>query len=128
MGYGILIVDDSATTRAIIKRTIQMAQIPDVKLHEAPNGKAALELLATIHVDLVLADLHMPEMDGVEMAKRILTNPATGSIRVVVVSAEPNVARIEQLKSLGIVGYLRKPFTPEGIRNLVEQSLGVAHV
>lgn len=122
-----MIVDDSATTRAIIKRVVQMSGVPLEKLYEAANGKQALEQLAANHIDLVFADLHMPEMSGVELTHAILGNPATREIPVVVVSAEPNASRIEELKREGIKGYLRKPFAPEAIRNLVTELLGVAH-
>jgi len=127
MAFRILIVDDSATTRAIIKRTIKMAGVPTDKVLEAPNGMEALRLLAGEPVDLVLADLHMPEMDGVEMTRRILADESTKMIPVIIISAEPNTGRLEQLKQDGARGYLRKPFTPESVRNLINQTLGVCH-
>src|SRR5438105_3829117 len=127
MGYTVLIVDDSATTRAIIKRTIRSAGLPVDRFFEAGDGSAALELLACGTIDLVLADLHMPRMDGVEMTRRLLANPETSSIPVVIISAEPNAERIEQLKREGIRAYLRKPFTAEGIRQVVTDVMGVAH-
>ena len=119
MAYNILIVDDSATTRAVIKRIISMAQVPTERVLEAPNGKAALEVLGANRIDLVLADLHMPEMNGVEMTRQILANEATKSIPVVVVSAEPNEQRLAELKREGIRGHIRKPFTPEVLHKLV---------
>ncbi len=127
MGYRFLIVDDSATTRAIIRRTIQMAQVPADKVLEASNGMDALRLLAGEPIDLVLADLHMPEMDGVEMTRRLLADPAICHIPVVILSAEPSAERLEQLKRDGVRGYLRKPFTPEGVRNLITQTLEACH-
>ncbi len=127
MAYDILIVDDSAVTRALIKRTIKMTDLPVGTLHEAGDGKAGLAFLATGHVDLVLADLHMPIMDGAEMTRNILSNAATTAIPVIVISAEPNEAQIAGLKQLGIKGYLRKPFTPEALREVHNTILGVAH-
>jgi two-component system, chemotaxis family, chemotaxis protein CheY len=127
MGYRFLIVDDSATTRAIIKRTIQMAQVPADTILEASNGADALRLLSGTVVDLILADLHMPEMDGVEMARRVLADPATAAIPIVVVSAEPNPLRIQQILASGVRAHLRKPFTPESIRNIITETLGVVH-
>jgi two-component system chemotaxis response regulator CheY len=127
MGYKFLIVDDSATTRAIIKRTIQMAQVPTDRIFEAPNGMEALRLLASEPVDLVLADLHMPEMDGVEMTRRLLADESLRRIPVVIISAEPDTSRLEQLKNDGVRGYLRKPFTPESVRKLLTGALEVCH-
>ncbi|MGE5609830.1 MAG: response regulator [Bacillota bacterium] len=127
MCHRLLIVDDSATTRAIIKRAIQLAHVPVEQMAEAANGKEALLLMATTRFDLVLADLNMPEMGGLEMTRRMLADPATASVPVIVISAEPNVAMLVQMHDSGIKGYLRKPFTPEGIRNLIGPVLGVAH-
>ncbi len=127
MSLKILIVDDSATTRALIKRTIQLAKLPVEKLFEAADGKAGLAQINANPVDLVLADLHMPEMDGAEMTRQILKNPATANTPVVIISAEPNNERIAQLQLEGVKGYLRKPFTPESLREVINQVLGVAH-
>ena len=126
MSHKILIVDDSATTRAFIKRTIRMAGL-EAETFEAGNGKIALDLIAANPVDLVLADLHMPEMDGAEMTRRLLADPKTAHIPVIVVSADPNTVRIDSLKAAGIKGYIRKPFTPESIRDVLNNVLGVAN-
>ena len=123
MAYDILLVDDSATTRAMIKRTISMAQVPVKNLHEAADGKAALEVLACRHVDLVLADLHMPVMTGVEMAVKMRDSGALNTIPVVVISAEPHTERLEKLKADGVAAYIRKPFTPEDIRTVLNDVL-----
>ncbi len=127
MSYSIMIVDDSATTRAMIRRIIGMAELPVSQLYEAPDGKAALERLAAAPVDLVLADLNMPEMSGVEMTHLMRQDQRMKQIPVVVVSAEPNIDRLTQLKADGVQGYVRKPFTPEVIRDVVTQLLGGAH-
>jgi two-component system chemotaxis response regulator CheY len=120
----ILIVDDSGITRALIKRTLRMAGIPAEGVFEAGNGEAALELMRQTPMDLVLADLHMPVMDGVEMTRRIMGNPATRNVPVMVVSAEPSAQRILELRQVGIRGYLRKPFTPEQIKAGITEILG----
>lgn len=127
MALNLLIVDDSATMRAMIKRIVHMAGIDVHFLLEAPNGKAALEILAEVSVDVILADLHMPEMTGVELTRAILSNPATRNIPVVIVSAEPNAERIASLKKEGIRGYLKKPFTPEMMREVFNDVMGVAN-
>jgi two-component system chemotaxis response regulator CheY len=84
-------------------------------------------LLETRRVDLVLADLHMPRMSGVEMTARIMDNEQTRDIPVVIISAEPDDEQINQLKHSGIKGYLRKPFTPEDLSHILTGLLGVAH-
>src|SRR4051812_36468502 len=97
MGFDMLIVDDSGLMRALIKRTIKLSGIPVSNFYEADSGKRGLEMLAQHKVDLVLADLHMPEMSGTEMTVHILANEATRAIPVVIISAEPNEERIAAL-------------------------------
>lgn len=123
MSLNILIVDDSATTRALIKRTIKMAEFPVGTFYEAENGMKALEMLGCIKLDIVLADLNMPEMNGFEMTRQMLQNPATRHIPVVLVSAEPNAARFAECTE-GVRGCVSKPFTPEGIRRVLNDILG----
>lgn len=127
MTYRILIVDDSATTRAVIKRTIRLAGVP-AELSEAADGKAALDVLRSKPTDLVLADLNMPGMSGIELIRHMLADQATRCIPVLMITAEPNINRLEELKREGVRGYIRKPFTPEGIRDAIIDVLGVAHV
>ena len=119
MSYRILLVDDPATTRGMIKRAIQLAGLPVSEFLEAADGKQALAQLATHMVDLILADLHMPEMNGIELAHAVLANPATAPIRIAIISAEPSGSRLLELRRAGIKGYLRKPCTPESLRDLV---------
>ena len=107
MSHTILIVDDSATTRAIIKRTLGMIGFDastDTTVLEGASGKAGLDTLRERggRVDLVLADLHMPEMGGVEMTRHMRADAALRDIPVVVISAEPNVARLEELRAAGV--------------------------
>ena len=127
MAYNILIVDDSATTRAMIRRTIQLAQVPVANLFEAADGQQALEVLENVRVDLVLADLNMPLMDGIEMTQRMRGCEETRDTPVVVVSADPNARHHEALKTAGIQGYVRKPFTPESVRDVINTVLGGVH-
>ncbi len=119
MGYAILLVDDSATTRGLIKRTVQLAELPVDAIYEAAHGKEALALLAQHPVDLILADLHMPEMNGIELAHAVLTNPALKPVQIAIISAEPSGTRLLELRRAGVKGYLRKPCTPEALRNLI---------
>jgi two-component system, chemotaxis family, chemotaxis protein CheY len=126
MSLNILIVDDSATTRAIIKRTIMLSQTV-ASITEAPDGQAALEILTTQPVDLVFADLNMPRMNGVELTGQMRANPAIATVPVVIVSSESMESRIASLKAQGIAGYIKKPFTPEQIRNVIDELAGASH-
>jgi two-component system chemotaxis response regulator CheY len=125
MAFNILIVDDSATVRAVIAKTFQLANIPINELHQAANGKEALEVLGNHWIDLVFADINMPIMGGVEMIEKMCADGLLKTIPVVIVSTEGSATRIEQLKDKGIRAYIRKPFTPELIRKVVDDIMGV---
>ena len=123
MAYNILLVDDSETTRAIIRKTLRLANIDVGDVLEAADGKEALELLAGNWVDLVFADINMPVMDGMELIDRMIENGMLDSVPVVVVSTEGSAQRAEELQRKGVAAYLRKPFTPEELGRLVEELL-----
>src|SRR3982750_3793336 len=104
MSYRILIVDDSATTRAMVKRIIRMTDLADVQFLEAGDGRAGLELLARSPVDGILAALNMPEMDGFEMIRRIKADSRLARIPVVVISASPGAESREGIPDVsGVV-------------------------
>ena len=124
MLYNILIVDDSRTTRTVISKTLKLSGIPINHLFEAENGRVALGVLDENWIDLVLADINMPEMDGVEMIDRMSKDGLLKTIPVVIVSTEGSQTRIEEMRAKGVRAYVRKPFTPELIRNIVEDILG----
>ena len=120
MAYNILVVDDSSTVRTMIRRVLDVSELPLGEIQEAENGKQALERLGDSWVDLVLTDINMPEMNGMELVRRMATDDMMRSVPVVVISTEGSEARVQELRDLGIQGYLRKPFTPEAVRDLVE--------
>ena len=124
MAYNILVVDDSVTTRAVIKKTIGIAGVEVNELFQAGNGKEALEILRENWIDVIFSDINMPIMGGVEMIEKLSEDGLLKTIPVIVVSTEGNRTRIEQLKSKGICAYIRKPFTPEMIKNVVDEVMG----
>ena len=119
MAYNVLLVDDSATVRSVMTKTLKLAQIDLGELFTAGNGKEALVVLKDKWVDLVITDLNMPEMGGAELVDAINADDALKTIPVVVVTTEGSVTRIEDLKQKGVRGYVRKPFTPEQIREMI---------
>jgi len=124
MAYNILIVDDSSVVRSVIGKTITLANIPVSETFYAENGKEALEVLDDQWIDIVLADINMPVMSGVEMIDNMVENGMINTIPVVVVSTEGSATRIEQLMEKGVKGYIRKPFTPEKVREIFKDILG----
>ncbi len=124
MPYNILIVDDSETVRAVIARTLEMAGVAVAALHQASNGEEALEVMKNNWIDLVFSDINMPVMGGVEMIERMQESDLLGTVPVVVVSTEGSKTRIDDLLSKGVRAYIRKPFTPEKVKAVVEELLG----
>jgi two-component system chemotaxis response regulator CheY len=123
MAYNILIVDDSATVRAVLSRIVRLCGLDLGVLHEAANGKEALEVLEEHWVDLVLADINMPVMNGLELVERMQADGLLETIPVVIVSTEGSQTRVKDLRARGVRGYVRKPFTPEHLRLVVERIL-----
>jgi two-component system chemotaxis response regulator CheY len=124
MGYTVLLVDDSVTIRGAMERTFKMAKLPMEEVLQASNGAEALEILKTHWVDIVLADINMPVMDGIDLVKRMKASPEWREIPVAIVSTEGSKTRMDELKTAGIAGYLRKPCKPEEIRDLLHSVLG----
>jgi two-component system, chemotaxis family, chemotaxis protein CheY len=123
----ILIVDDSSTTRALIRRTVTLSGCADLRVLEAANGREGLESARRERPDLILADLQMPEMNGIEMIRELMADPRTSTIPIAVVSAEPNQATIDMLRTSGVRAHLTKPFTPERMRALITEIMESTH-
>jgi two-component system chemotaxis response regulator CheY len=124
MSYTVLIVDDSAIVRTMVKKSIGMAGLPIGTILEAANGKQAMEILRQQWVDIVFADLNMPEMNGTELVEQMSKDSVLVATPVVIVSSEHSQAKIDELKAKGIRAYIKKPFRPEGFREVVEGVLG----
>jgi two-component system chemotaxis response regulator CheY len=125
--YNILIVDDSRTIRAVIKKTLEIADVPTNNVWEAGNGLEALEVLRKEWVDIVFADINMPEMNGIELVEQMKTEGMIESVPVVIVSTEGSKQRIEELRHKGVRAYLRKPFAPESLKNVIGEILETNH-
>jgi two-component system, chemotaxis family, chemotaxis protein CheY len=125
MALNILLVDDSTTVRAVIARSLELAGVPVGNLHQAANGREALAILGSEWIDLVFADINMPVMNGVEMIEKMREDGLLQTIPVIICSTEGSVSRIEQLRASGVRAYIRKPFTPELLRQVVEDTVGV---
>lgn len=123
MSYNVLIVDDSKIVRAVMKKTLGISGLDLGELYEAGNGREGLEQLSEQWIDVVLADINMPEMTGEEMVDVMREKGYMHDIPVIVVSTERSVTRIEALKAKGIYAYLNKPFTPEEVKDVVEGAL-----
>jgi len=125
MSCDILIVDDSATIRSMMKRTVRMIDLDVAEVFEAANGIEALAQLAEHEVAVMLVDINMPTMNGIQLLKRMKDNERLKDIPIVIASTEGSQKRINQLRELGVAGYVRKPFQPEQLREVLIPLLGV---
>ncbi len=123
MSYSILVADDSAIVRSMVKKAIAMAGLPVGHVYEAANGREALEVLRRTWIDVVFADINMPEMTGPELLRAMKADPALASTPVVIVSSERSAARVAELQRSGARAYVKKPFRPEQFRELVTEIL-----
>ena len=116
MALDILIVDDSAAIRKILQRVLVQAEVPLGKVHEASDGVEALEKLQEEPVGLILSDINMPNMDGLELLGRLKAHATWKTLPIVMVTTEGSQNKVMQALELGAAGYVKKPFTAEQIR------------
>ena len=112
MAKSMMIVDDSATMRKIVKRMVRMSGLHVDRTEEAGNGIEALDKLGQNPVDVILCDMNMPKMGGTEFVKRVREHDAYRHIKIAMVSTESSEDFINDLLSRGADGYISKPFTP----------------
>ncbi len=117
----ILIADDSATSRNFIRKTLVLAGVAETNIFQAANGKEAMEAMSSQSVELLFLDINMPVMTGIEVIEQMAERKMMENTAVVVTSSEGNKNRIDYLKSKGIYGFVRKPFTPEMCRDILEK-------
>lgn len=113
MAKSLLIVDDSATMRKIIMRTVKMSGLNFDRTEEAGNGNEALAKLKEDSVDIMLCDVNMPEMTGTELVKEVRKLGNCSNMKIIMVSTESSQDLIKSVMSDGANGYITKPFTPE---------------
>lgn len=120
-----LIVDDSSVMRKIVERSLREAGIELTAVFGAGNGAEALSALNENQVDLILCDINMPVMDGLEFVKRLPSVPNAKGVPVVMITTEGSEAHVVQALSAGARGYIRKPFTPDQVKEHVLPLLAV---
>ena len=114
-----LIVDDSSVMRKIVERSLAQAGIAMSEVFQAGNGAEALAVLRENRVDLILCDINMPVMDGLEFIKHLPEVENAKNVPVVMITTEGSEAQVVQALSHGASGYIRKPFTPEQVKEQV---------
>ena len=118
-GIRALIVDDSGVMRKIVERSLRQAGLELSEVWEASNGLEALALLQEKTPDLILSDINMPSMDGLEFVRQLRGVESAKGIPVVMITTEGSESRVVEALSCGARGYIRKPFTPEQVKQHV---------
>ena len=114
-----LIVDDSSVMRKIVERALRQAGLESMQVVEAGNGVEGLQVLKQTAVDLILSDINMPSMDGLEFIRQIQAQNLAPGVPVVMITTESSEEHVKQAITAGARGYIRKPFTPEQVKERV---------
>jgi len=119
-GKRILIVEDELQIRQIVKLTLQLENF---EVMEAPNGQAALELIRVQKPDLIITDIMMPEMDGIEFFLNLKENDQLSGIPVIVLTVKSQFEDIKYASILGMDEYVTKPFDPRDLIKRIKEKL-----
>ena len=119
MAKNVLLVDDSSTMRKIVSRSLRQAGLDFGEIYEAGDGLEALAMLEKESIDIVLSDINMPNMNGIEFLREKSNRPAIKDIPVFMISTETGDDIIGEAKSLGAIGALKKPFTPDKVNEVL---------
>jgi two-component system chemotaxis response regulator CheY len=116
MAVDILIVDDSAAIRKILQRVLKQAEVPIGKIYEAGDGLEALQTLRAESVNLILSDINMPNMDGLQLLGHVKADARLAHVPIIMITTEGGQAKVMEAVQLGAAGYVRKPFTADQIK------------
>ena len=114
-----LIVDDSSVMRKIVERSLRQAGLELMTVYEAGSGTEGLDLLRAKQVDLILSDINMPSMDGLEFLRQLRAQNLAPGVPVVMITTESSEEHVRQAILAGAQGYIRKPFTADQVKERV---------
>jgi two-component system chemotaxis response regulator CheY len=122
----ILVVDDSAAIRKILQRLLRQTGMSIGAIHEAGDGQEALEILDKQNIDLVLTDINMPKMDGLQLLAAVKSSPERRHVPVVMIAAQGGELRAAEALRMGASGYVRRPFSADQIKEKLAGLLAAA--
>lgn len=120
----VLIVDDSSVMRKIVEKSLRQAGLDLEQVFEASNGVEGLAVAQNNRLDLIVSDINMPLMDGLEFVRHLQGVDNAKGVPVVMITTEGSETRVMEAISSGARGYIRKPFTPDQVREYVTPLLG----
>jgi two-component system, chemotaxis family, chemotaxis protein CheY len=122
----ILIVDDSAVMRALLKRVVSLSDVPVETVLEARNGREALQIMEANDIDALFTDINMPVMNGHELLGEIAKQDRWEHVLRVVISTDGSKLRREEARELKVGLYVEKPFRPEVVRDVLSEIANAA--
>ncbi|MDD3081952.1 MAG: response regulator [Desulfobacterales bacterium] len=126
MSCNIMIVDDSGSMRAVIKKIAAISGFNMDHCYEASNGREALEILKENWVDVIISDINMPEVNGLELLRSMQADDLYKEIPVIIITTEGSDERMQEALSHGAKGFIKKPFQPEELRSTLYEVLGMS--
>lgn len=123
MIYKILVVDDSSTMRSLLVSTLE--DLGSFRISETASGFEALKILSREKPDLIITDINMPDINGLELVSFVKRNPLTKGIPLIIVTTERSDRDRAKGLELGAEEYLAKPFDPQVLQKLVAKHLGL---
>jgi two-component system, chemotaxis family, chemotaxis protein CheY len=115
----VLIVDDSSVMRKIVNRSLRQAGLELTEVFEASNGVEALARMQQTRVDLILSDINMPTMDGLELVRQLQSVENAKGVPIIMITTEAGESHVVQALSSGARGYIKKPFNPDQIKERI---------
>lgn len=115
MGFTVLVVDDSSVMRKIISKNLRQGGVKIDHLLEAGDGQEGLEQLTKWQCDIILSDINMPNMDGLEFVKEVRKQSNLDQCRIIMITTESGVDTMDEALNAGANAYVVKPFTPDQI-------------
>ena len=123
MSMKIVIADDSRTARFLIRQYLEMAGFYQADFTEVESGREALDYIKENAVDLVITDYKMPEMDGLDLLRRVKASPKLHDLPVLVITSFANQAKIDELLENGAFAVLQKPLSLSKLHETVKTFL-----
>ena len=123
MKMTIVIADDSRTARFLIRQYLEMVGFYQAEFLEAENGRVALEIVKEKEADILFTDYKMPEMDGLDLLRRIKASPKLHDLPVVVITSFANQAKIDELSENGAFAVLQKPLSLTRLHEIMKPFL-----
>lgn len=120
--HRILLAEDSPTTRSLVVSVLEL--IGDIEVIETSSGFEALKMLPRNKIDLIITDINMPDINGLELLSFVKQNPAYQQIPLIIVTSESGSRDQEKGLALGADEYLVKPVDPDVLQGVVRRYLG----